>query len=412
MKAHIIELYLSGYIVKEVASKLLKVTNEFKLVKNGYEDIHEALEKFLIDRVGEDAGWIGLGRSRNDHVATALRLKMREELIEILEILLQLRNVIISKAQNNLTTIIPAYTHFQPAQPTTLAHYLLYIEEEITSRWNILYQILKQINRSPLGSGAIVGTNARLNRQREAEMLGFEEIVYNTISATSSRLDLISACSELCNLALGLSRIAEDLILLSSNFIKIIKLPDSHIATSSLMPHKRNAVTMEILRARVSECIGDLFSLYSMYKSLPSGYNLDLQEMNKHYWSITNNIKDAIFVLIDIINYLSIIGKFEDKEILTTDEAELRSISEGKPYRKIYYEIANSISAGSFITKLDFEKSIYLKSVDGSPNPNMMIRVIEEVRRRLEEDRRRLEDYRLKIETGLSQLRLIENELM
>ncbi|MEM4001808.1 MAG: argininosuccinate lyase, partial [Saccharolobus sp.] len=280
MKAHVISLYLSGYIKKEAAKKMLAALNEFKEISQGYEDVHEALEDFLLKNVGEEAGWIGLGRSRNDHVATALRLKLRNKLIELLTEINSLRKTLLDKAREHITTIFPSYTHLQLAQPTTFAHYLTYIEEELASRWEIIFSTLKLVNKSPLGSGAIVGTNVKIDREKEAELLGFDDIVYNTLSATSSRADIITTISELTVLMVVLSRIAEDLIFFSSN--KLVKLPDSHVSTSSLMPQKRNPVTMEILRAKAAESIGILTSLLSIYKGLPTGYNLDLQEMNKY----------------------------------------------------------------------------------------------------------------------------------
>jgi len=186
--------------------------NEFKEISQGYEDVHEALEDFLLKNVGEEAGWIGLGRSRNDHVATALRLKLRNKLIELLTEINSLRKTLLDKAKEHITTIFPSYTHLQLAQPTTFAHYLTYIEEELASRWEIIFFTLKLVNRSPLGSGAIVGTNVKIDREKEAELLGFDDIVYNTLSATSSRADIITTISELTVLMVVLSRIAEDLI--------------------------------------------------------------------------------------------------------------------------------------------------------------------------------------------------------
>jgi len=412
MKVHVIELYLSRYIDSNTASLLLKYINNFDLTDGDFEDIHEALEAYLLKELGEIAGWIGLGRSRNDHVATALRLKMRKELIEILEKIIEFRRKIIGLAENNIETILPAFTHFQPAQPTTLAHYLLYIEEELSSRWETMFSMLKLINRSPLGSGAIVGTNAKINRLREAEMLGFDGIIENTLYATSTRSDIISSVNEMCLTLVSLSRIAEDLILLSSKFVGIMMLPDNHVATSSLMPQKRNAVTMEILRAKAGGCIGVVSSLLTTYKSLPSGYNLDLQELNPYYWKVAKELKVAIEVMEDILSGLKILKEYNDNEFLSTDLAEIRSIKEGKPYRKIYNEIAEKIRAGAFIADITPLESIKHKSVEGSPNPEFIKSSIKSALKRLESHESRLKSYKGKIEEGLSQLRVMENELM
>ncbi|TRM83699.1 argininosuccinate lyase, partial [Sulfolobus sp. F3] len=151
MKAHIINLYLNGYISKITTKKLLIALKEFKELSKEYEDIHEALEDFLISRVGDEAGWIGLGRSRNDHVATALRIKLRNEIIEILSKINKLRDVLLKKAKEHTNTIFPSFTHLQQAQPTTFSHYLTYIEEELSTNWDLLFSELSKVNRSPLG---------------------------------------------------------------------------------------------------------------------------------------------------------------------------------------------------------------------------------------------------------------------
>lgn len=407
MKAHIISLYLSGYINKEVAKKLLIALKDFKEVGEGYEDIHEALEDFLLKKVGEDAGWIGLGRSRNDHVATALRLKLRNELIDILNDINKTRELLLHKAKEHITTIFPSYTHLQPAQPTTFAHYLTYIEEELSSRWEMIFSALKQINKSPLGAGAIVGSNIKIDRVKESELLGFDGIIYNTISATSSRADLISAIAELVTLMVSLSRVAEDMIFFSS--IKLITLPDSHVSTSSLMPQKRNPVTMEILRAKAGEIIGFLTSILSIYKSLPFGYNLDLQEMNKYYWLVTSYVKSSLNILYSLFNNI-VVNKVEiDKYSLATDDAELISINNKIPYRSAYFEIAKRIREGQYETTLKVEDSIKMKAVIGSPNFDLMRNLIKIREEKLRNDIRKIEEYRLEIISKMGELEVIEN---
>ena len=407
MKAHVITLYLGKYINKETAKKILSALDEFKEIKQGYEDVHEALEDFLIKRIGESAGWIGLGRSRNDHVATALRLKFRQELIDILTSINKLREKLLSKAKEHIYTIFPSYTHLQIAQPTTFAHYLTYIEEELSSRWKILFSILKQINRSPLGAGAIVGTNVKVDRMKEAELLGFDGVILNTISATSSRADLISAASELVTLITVLSRIAEDMIFFSS--LKFVTLPESHVSTSSLMPQKRNPVTMEILRAKAGESIGFLSALLSIYKGLPIGYNLDLQEMNKYYWLLTDYVKSSLEILISLFDRIEVSKIDIDTSSLATDDAELLSINNNLPYRTAYFEIAKKIREGSYKTTLKVEDSIKMKAVIGSPNFDLMSELIKIKENELSEDIKKLEEYKLGIFSKMGELKVIES---
>ncbi|BCU71405.1 argininosuccinate lyase [Stygiolobus caldivivus] len=411
MKAHVIELYLSGYIKKDVAKKILQAINSFREYVGDYEDVHEALEDYIIKMVGEEGGWVGLGRSRNDHVSTALRLKMRDALVDVFEALYNLRSSLLSRAEKSTDILLPVYTHFQPAQPSSLAHYLLYVDEELDSVWDQLFTSLKLVNRSPLGSGAIVGTNVKLDRKREAELLGFEGVVYNTISATASRLDLISAISSLTLMMLVFSRLSEDLVLLSSSFIGIIRLPDTHVSTSSLMPQKRNAVTMEVLRTKVGECLGHLMSLMTIYKALPSGYNLDLQELNKHYWECVKHVIPTIYVVKDVLEKMEVIGKFDDKSITATDVAEDLALT-GIPYRKAYMEVANKIKAGTFQSEISFKTSIEKKAVIGSPNPELIKDEISFKKDKLERKWNIFKEYKSQFIDKISELKVIEDGIL
>lgn len=411
MKAHIIELFLSGHITRDDCKKLLQGINSFGGIGENYEDVHEALEDHLLKYAGELGGVVGLGRSRNDHVATALRLKMRDEIISLLEELLELRASLISRAENEVNTLFPSFTHFQPAQPTSLGHYLLYIEEEISRRWETIFSSLRVVNRSPLGSGAIVGTSVDLNRDREASLLGFEGVIVNTISATSSRADLISACMEVGVLMLTLGRVAEDLILLSSKFVNVLLLPDDHVSTSSLMPQKRNAVTMEILRAKASGVLGGLMALSSIYGSIPSGYNLDLQEMNEYYWDILEDAENGVRVLHDILMKLKVMNPKLDVETLSTDEAELKA-KEGLSYRTAYFQVAKVVREGKFSPSITFQESLAKKVVRGSPSPVRMRESILEAKNRLEVHGKQLGEYKNSVLKGLGELRSIEDDIL
>jgi argininosuccinate lyase len=412
MKAHIISLYLAGVIAKDVTKELIKSVNSFKEIKEGYEDVHEALEDHLISQTGENGGWVGLARSRNDHVSTALRLKMRNALIELLTTVLEVREAIIVKAEENKDVIFPVYTHFQLAQPSTLSHYLLYIEEEISSRWSAIFSLMPLINRSPLGAGAIVGTNLKIDRLKEAEMLGFDDLAYNTLFATGSRSDLISPVLEVANMMSSLSRIAEDLILLSSNIVDVIDLPDSHVSTSSLMPHKRNAVTMETLRAKAGTVIGEALSLLAIYKGIPSGYDLDLQEMNAHYWNVMEESTSSLKVFKSAILGLKVKRELTDSKSLSTDEAELSSIRGKMPYRQAYFEVAKRIKEGTFESNLKARDSIKMKAVIGSPNPDLITEEIKIKRNKLKEDKAKLTSFSLKIRNGLNLMKVIEDDLL
>ncbi len=412
MKAHVISLFLSKVIDKPTARDLIRAIGSFNKLEPGYEDVHEALEDHLLKQAGEGGGWVGLARSRNDHVATALRLKARDMINELLISMVELREVLLNKAEENKQVLFPVYTHFQLAQPSSLSHYLLYVEEEISSRWRNLFSQLSQLNRSPLGAGAIVGTNLKVDRMKEATMLGFDDLVYNTISATASRSDLISPVLEVANLMTALSRIAEDMVLLSSNLIDVVELPDSHVSTSSLMPHKRNAVTMEILRAKAGLVIGEVTSLLSIYKGIPSGYDLDLQEMNPHYWRVLREALDALLILKSAISGMKVKREVTDVRSLSTDEAELSSIKNKIPYRKAYFDVVSKIREGSFQSSLKAQDSLYMKAVIGSPNPDLITDEIKIKREFLEKDRSQLTSFSLRVRNGMNLMKVIEDDLL
>ncbi|MEL9969581.1 MAG: argininosuccinate lyase [Metallosphaera sp.] len=411
MKAHVIELFLSGKVTKEEANKLLYEINSFTQVDPSYEDVHEALEDHLIKTTGGAGSSIGLGRSRNDHVAAALRLEMRDETMELLESILAFRRTLLNKAEEFKSTLFTVYTHFQPAQPSTFGHYLLYVEEEVSSRWQMIFHALDLVNRSPLGSGAIVGSSANLDRRREASMLGFKDIVVNTISATSSRADLISVVMEVTNLMLAISRVVEDMILLSSKFVNVLELPETHVSTSSLMPQKRNAVTMEVLRARISKVVGDLVSIMSMYKSIPSGYNLDLQEINPLFWNVLDESKAGIEVIHDMIKEVKVKQVKPDNETLATDEAELK-VEKGMKFRDAYFYVAKLVREGKFSPSITYEQSLLRKVVEGSPSPERMSQGISLAKKRLEEHVNMLIEYKNKVLEEEGKLRLIENDIL
>ncbi|MEM2136880.1 MAG: argininosuccinate lyase, partial [Candidatus Methanomethylicia archaeon] len=282
LRIHVEELKEQKLIAMESYGKIIEAINALerepnRIFENKAEDIHEAIEMQLFKMLGEEAMIISLGKSRNDHIATAIRLHLRDEISEIILNIKSLRKILLQKAEKNVETIMPGFTHLQSAQPTTLAHYLLYIEEEMEEYQEVLeYVKMKIVDKSPLGSGAIIGSMVNINRERMAEKLGMKSPIINTMKATGSRSFMIISSSILTSLQITLSRIAEDLIIWSTNQFNYIQLPEKHLATSSIMPHKRNPVTMEILRAQAGENIGENTAIMTILKGLPSGYSLDL----------------------------------------------------------------------------------------------------------------------------------------
>ncbi len=420
LKAHVKHLLEIKVIPSEEAGKIISTLsrleeNPQELFSIEAEDIHEAIEVYLKREVGEGAGWLSLGRSRNDHVAAALRIHMKRLVRELMISLIELRRALINKAKEHIETPIPMLMHLQPAQPITLAHYLLYIEEEISSHFTLLKSTLTSlIDKSPLGAAAGAGTSLPINRWELARKLGFNDLALNTLYATSSRSFLTITSSIITNLMVALSRVAEDFIIMCTPQFNYFKPPTSHLATSNIMPQKRNLVTMEILRARAGECIGLLNSLFSILKSTPSGYNLDLQELSRSAWKIARNAIESIKVISDFIEKLEVNKEVLASEVdkymmLTADLVESLSIKAKIPHREAYKVVAEAIKKcrdlkelidylrNKLTIKFDFPikaiNAIELKSTSGSPSKVRVLEMLGAANYRLTEDMKWLSSY-------------------
>ena len=416
--SHVDHLASKNLIPRDAADKIItalrRLYEEPRLLEkySKAEDIHEAIEMYLLEEIGSEASsWLPLGRSRNDHVATALRMKTKKLLAYIMRLIIELREALIKKASEHIDTIMPGFTHLQPAQPITFAHYLLHIEEVLSDYFTIFRAVYEITDKSPLGSGALSGTTIQLDRESLATSLGFNNLVLNTLAATSSRDFLALATSTAICLSIMLSRVAEDFIIWSTPQFSYIIPSDKHLATSSMMPHKRNPVTMEIMRAWAGEAIGHLVSLLAILKSTPSGYNLDLQEATKHAWRTLSWTIKTLNILIDFIKNVQVnkakaMSDASTYTLYITDIAEYVSIKTKKPYRLVYREIANILRKSnslediiSEITRrygfsrediaklVSPETSLVLRKVVGSPNPSRVLELINRESEKLERDK-------------------------
>ena len=415
--AHTIHLYekdvLSKDIAKNIVKALLKLRQEkSKILELPYEDVHEALEAKAIENLGDKGAWVNLGKSRNDQVATAIRMKIRTELINILNSLIMLRETLIKKAEESIDIVLPYYTHYRPAQISTLAHYFLSVEEALQTSWRILFYTLKNcINICPQGSAACASTTVPMDRERLAYLLGFEAPIKNTLYATSTRDFILYTASALVSLLIELSRAIEDLILWSMPQINYVTLSPHHVSTSSIMPHKRNPVTLEITRARIGDALGDLVSIIAIYKSLMSGYNLDLQEITKHIRNIIEITKNTIDVLNDVIRTATFNKDRMCKDamsypVIASDIAEQLSLKTGEPFRKAYFKVAKLLAKHHDIMvvvgEINNEYNLEMKAKDikgwllikknlGSPNPEQVKYMIKESIKLLSLDKSNIE---------------------
>ena len=242
------------------------------------EDIHLNIEGALGERIGEAAGWLHTARSRNDQVATDLRLFARGALDEAAAALRELRRALLGLAERERETIIPGYTHLQRAQPVLLAHHLLAYEAMFARDSERVAQMRRRLNVLPLGAGALAGVTYPIDRESVARELGFEEIASNSMDAVSDRDFVVEIHAAAALAMVHLSRLGEDLVLWASAEFALLRLPDGFATGSSIMPQKRNPDVAELARGKSARVIGNLVQSLTLLKGLPLAYNRDLQE--------------------------------------------------------------------------------------------------------------------------------------
>ncbi len=418
MMAHIYHLTELNVISKEISSKILRellhlLESPEVLFKQDFEDIHEALEAYLIDKLGIDGGWIGIARSRNDHVATALRIRMREYIIQLLEEILKLRYVILKRAKKYIDTLIPTFTHQQPAQITTIGHYLLSIDEMLRTYWKTIKHILEEVvNKSPLGSGASAGTIVNLDRYRLAELLGFNGIVVNTLYAIETRNFFTITLSIINSMLIELNRFINDLITWSTPEFNYIKNPKDHVATSSIMPHKQNPVTLEIFRARIGEAYAHYSAIMNILRPLCKGYLLDMQEASRHAWNVLKITLEGIKILNDYLSKIKFNIKVLEEEVnkyplISSEIVEYLTLSSRRSFREVYFQIAEEIKKNINIQEkygIKPRDIIRLKSIAGSPNPKLLEVEIESNVKELNNLMKELQEFRSRVENSINRL--------
>jgi argininosuccinate lyase len=256
------------------------------------EDFHQQLEQDAVDSLGvETAGFMNYGKSRNDQVATAIRMELRLRLTGLLGAIAGLQEAVMKLAGTRGGMVIPGYTHLQRAQPVTLAHHFFAHFDALQRDAERTIQLYRRVNLSPMGSAALAGTSVKVDRGSVARSLGFAGVVRNAMDAVSSRDVAVEALSCATMTMLDASRLAEELILWSSAEFGLVELDDSYSASSSIMPQKKNAVVAEVVRAKAGSVMGEMMAACAILKALPYSYNLDLQEVTPHLW---RGLDDAV----------------------------------------------------------------------------------------------------------------------
>ena len=269
-----------------------------------FEDIHLNIEKKLFDMIGSSAGYMHTARSRNDQVVTDFKLWVKKSSKEIIKVISDLMRTLVRKAEQNVETVMPGFTHLKNAQPISFAHYLLAYYEMLSRDKKRFLDNLKLLDESPLGSAALSGTSYNIDRNFTSKKLGFKKPTNNSIDAVSDRdfaLDFLYA-SAVC--AMHLSRLAEDFIILNSDAYKLIEFNDSVLTGSSIMPQKKNPDPAELIRGRTGINYGKLNSLLTIMKGLPISYFKDLQDDKALVFDSFDTLKDTLTLSNELIKNL------------------------------------------------------------------------------------------------------------
>ena len=283
---------------------------KFKFDKT-YEDIHMAIENALVKKIGNAAKKLHTGRSRNDQVATDLRLWLRDEIDTIQAKISGLQKSLAAKAAKYTDDVMPAYTHLQRAQPIVIASYLLNFVEQLQRDFIRLGNCQQLVSISPLGAGAIAGSTLPLDRKSTAKQLGFSDMAYNSIDAVGDRDFCAEFIFDCALISTHLSRLSEDLIIFCSNEFGFVHIADSFCTSSSMMPQKRNADALELVRGKSGRTYGGLMGMLTLLKAQPTGYNRDMQEDKVHIFSAADTISQCLDMVSAVVSHTT----FDTKRI-------------------------------------------------------------------------------------------------
>lgn len=360
---------LTDHELSEIHRGLAEIKKEWAAgtfkEEEGDEDIHTANERRLGEIIGRDiSGKVHTGRSRNDQVATDMRLYVRQELGEIRKLLADLIKVLINRGKSEMDVLMPGYTHLQRAQPIRWAHWLSSYATYFTSDLQRLDQLIERVNMSPLGCGALAGHPFGIDREYIASELGFGGIIGNSLVGVGDR-DFVTETLFWGSLLMNhISRFAEDLIIYSTAEFGFIQLADAYSTGSSLMPQKKNPDSLELLRGKSGRAFGHLAGFMMSVKSTPSTYNKDLQEDKEPLFDNLTTVSHSIQIATGVMSTLSINKeKMEGAltmDMLATDLADYL-VRKGVPFRETHHISGEAVRTAeelkvSGIDKLSLEQ--------------------------------------------------------
>ncbi len=336
----------------QIVNGLEKIKTEFLegkfLPDDSSEDIHYCIEAKLIDLIGETGKKLHTGRSRNDQVATDLRLWLRKKIDDIDILVVDLQKSLLNIAKENVNTLIPGYTHMQRAQPLSLAHHMLAYLEMFQRDRERLKEIRSRVNSSPLGAAALAGTKIAIDRNFTANELGFEKICKNSIDAVSDRDFCVEFVSVSSLIMTHLSKMSEEIILWVTDEFSFAKLTDKCSTGSSLMPQKKNPDVPELIRGKTGRVYGHLQSLLTMLKGVPLAYNKDFQEDKEPIFDTVQTISSCLQAMTILLNeglefnVDNLLNSVENDFSNATDIADYL-VGKNVPFRSAYQVVGQMV---------------------------------------------------------------------
>jgi argininosuccinate lyase len=335
-------------IQKEIGSGRIEFSQS-KRRKQGLpaEDIHMAVERRLIEKIGEIGGRLHTGRSRNDQVALDERLYLRGVLEEISAHIRRLQKTLLARAEQYDAVLMPGYTHLQRAQPVLLAHHMLAYVSMFERDHERFADCYKRVNRSPLGAGALAGTSFPIDRRRTAAALGFHNVIENSIDAVSDRdvlIEFVAACGITM---MHLSRLAEELVLWASQEWHFAEIGDAFSTGSTIMPQKKNPDMAELVRGKTGRVYGDLVALLTVMKGLPLAYNRDMQEDKEPMFDAADTVMECLSIMSAMMKSVRFNKRRFDRELqsdflLATEVADYL-VRKGMPFRRAHAVAGNIV---------------------------------------------------------------------
>lgn len=350
-QAHVVMLGRKGIITRSQARKILRALRRVRAMPKSREaeDVHVAVEEEVTRRAGKSAGGnLQLAKSRNDQVATAIRMRLRSEVFQIMDLLIDLLSQLERTIRKHYKTLFFGRTHLQPAEPITYGHYMMSFHDAILRDLKRLEEFYTRLNLSPMGGCALAGTSVSIDRGMVARLLGFDGLVENSLDAVGSRDFALEFLADMTELAVDISRLAEDFVFLTTPEVSQLQLPDDLSFTSSLMPQKKNPDVIELIRAKCAVPIGAFSHTATILHSLPTSYNLDLQEVTPNIWISSRAMQEVTTVLRTLVSRTKVrdadVNRADLAMTTGTELANLLVTELGVPFRLAHQVVASAAS--------------------------------------------------------------------